>query len=167
MPTPEAIVGRLDERDSPLPFAEPALRRFLEELPAPRTGLSRSETFALAGLREGRTRAGELFQALLASEEAPFMGDWSFFRLLDDLAFAAAPLISGLDPPSDELDTKRYLRAALSLTPTGEAVLRGEADHVVLNGLGRWWARTPLMGRSVWRYDRDEMELVPPHASGS
>ena len=76
------------------------------------------------------------------------MGDLSFFALLDDLAFAATPLLAGLDrrgPPED--DGRRLAAARLTLTEAGRSVLAGEADHVALNGVDRWWAGTRLIGR--------------------
>ena len=96
------------------------------------------------------------------------MGDWSFFRLLDDLACCDVPLIAGLAPaPIGEADAERFHDAELELTMAGEAVLAGEEDHVELSGLDRWWAGTHLTGHSVWRWDRDAASLVPPGASGA
>ena len=163
MPTPEAVAGRTDEPIEELPFLGPALHRFLEELPAPATGLGRTEATALAGIAGGTTGAIDLFRSVIGQEEAAFMGDLSFFHMLDDLAFAETPLIAGLPPPTAGIeDGGRFGAAILALTEGGRAVLAGEADHVALNGLDRWWAGTRLLGHDVWRYDRDEMKLVPP-----
>ena len=46
-------------------------------------------------------------------------------------------------------------------------MLAGEADHVRLNGVDRWWAGTRLKGRTTWRYDRDAMRLISPQASAA
>ena len=168
MPAPEAIAGRIEEPIAGLPFLGNALHRFLEELPAPATGLGRTETAALAGIAEGAAGPIELFRAVIGTEEAAFMGDLSFFRMLDDLASAATPLIAGLPPPpAGDDDGRRFRSASLSLTEAGEAVLAGKADHAALNGLDRWWAGTRLLGHDVWRYDRDEMKLVPPEGGGA
>ena len=95
------------------------------------------------------------------------MGDWSFFRLLDDLAFCAVPLIAGLPRRRrGPFDGERFRDAELELTMAGEDVLAGEADHVALNGLDRWWAGTRLYGHAVWRFDREAGRLVPPAVSG-
>ena len=167
-PMPEPIAARRDGLDSRLPFLGPALTRFLEELPAPGSGLARSEAVILAGIDAGIHSAGRLFHALIAQEEAAFMGDASFFCLLDDLAFCAVPLIAGLAPPSEaEDDDERTLDAVLELTMAGDNVLAGEDDHVSLNGLSRWWAGTHLQGHDVWRYDRGAGRLVPPDGSGA
>ena len=114
-PTPEAIAGRVEKLDDRLPYAAPALRRFLEELPAPANGLGRTEQAILDGIAGGATAPGRLFHAVLAREEAAFMGDLSFFRLLDDLASCDVPLIAGLAPPR----RRRGRRGALRRRRTG------------------------------------------------
>lgn len=167
MPTPEAIVRRLDEPSEALPFAGSALHRFLEELPSPRNGLGRTETAALSGLTSGPQSAIDLFRRTIAAEEAAFMGDMSFFLMLHDLADAETPLIAGLELLSSPVDDAERYGRPLSLTEAGRAVLGGDADHVRLNGVDRWWAGTPLKGRTTWRYDRDAMILISPHASAA
>lgn len=167
MPTPEYVARRLNEPTDRLPFLEPALHRFLEELPA-RNGLCRTEATALATIAEGATAPGRLFGLVLAKEEAAFMGDLSFLALLADLARAETPLIedsAGADQTDDRVE---WLQSAcLALTATGNAVLAGDEDHVALNGIDRWWAGTRLNGHDVWRYDRVKMSLVPPRASAA
>lgn len=162
MPTPEHAARGLDEPATGLPFVAPALHRFLEELPAPSSGLSRTEAGALAAVSRGVTRPDDLFRETLRLEEAPFMGDLSFFAVLDGLAGAEVPLIGGLAPPDGDPGTQRFHDARLELTPAGVDVLAGTADHVELSGVDRWWGGTRLVGRDVWRYDREAMELVPP-----
>jgi hypothetical protein len=49
----------------------------------------------------------------------------------------------------------------------GEDVLAGGDDHVMLNGIDRWWAGTRLLGRDVWRYDREAKALVSPGSPGA
>ena len=166
--TPEGIAARAQAPDSRLRFLQPALRRFLEELPSPGSGLGRTEQAILTAISEGTTGPVQLFHEVLADEDAAFMGDWSFFHLLDDLASCDVPLIAGLaPPPAQEIDTERFRDAKLEVTPAGEDVLAGEEDHVALSGLDKWWAGTRLLGRAVWRYDRAAARLVPPGASGA
>ena len=162
-PTPEPVARRADIAEARFPFLAPALRRFLEELPAPATGLGRSETTSLDAIHGGESNAVRLFHDIIRQEEAAFLGDWSFFHLLDDLAFCDAPLIAGLAPPIPAEDhAERFREAELELTMVGEEVLAGEEDHVVLNGLDRWWGGTRLAGREAWRYDRGARTLLPP-----
>jgi len=163
-PTPEAIAARVARPHPGFPFLVPALHRFLQELPAPGSGLGRTEQTALDGIETGTTQPPRLFQQTILQEEAAFMGDWSFFHLLDDLAFCEVPLIAGLAPPATaEIDdAARFRDVHLEMTMAGEDVLAGEEDHLALNGLDRWWGGTRLTGRDVWRYDRAAHVLVPP-----
>lgn len=164
MPTPEAIARRIEEPAEAMPFLVPALHRFLEELPAPMTGLGRTEAEALGLIAAGVTSPLDLFRTVIGREEAAFMGDLSFFRLIEDLAVGAAPLVAGLP---DRQAENGLAAAVLSLTDMGKACLAGEADHVALNGLDRWWGGTLLLGADVWRYDRGAMRLVPPAGAGA
>ena len=163
MPTPEYVLHWSGVAEERLPFLGAALHRFLEELPAPGSGVTRSEAVTLADLAKGPASPSRLFRALIAEEEAAFMGDLSFFRLLDDLTFCDVPLISGLPAPGTTGDDSgRYRDASLALTLAGADVLGGRADHVVLNGIHRWWAGTRLDGHAAWRFDRETGDLLPP-----
>jgi hypothetical protein len=162
-PAPAAIAARVDGLDERLPFVRPALRRFLEELPSVDNGLSRSEQTMLDGIDEGVTNPVHLFRETIGQEEAAFMGDSSFFRILDDLASCDVPLIAGLPEfAGDDDDIARFRDATLNLTIAGEQVLSLEEDHVEMSGVDRWWAGTHLAGREVWRYDRATAKLVAP-----
>src|SRR5581483_5099443 len=109
-----------------LPYVEPALRRFFEELPAPGTGLSRTEFAALTAIASGATDPFRLFGAVTMTEPAAFMGDASFFAMLDDLAVSAVPLVAGIAPPgAPEDEMRRHEAASLTLTEAGRAVLAG------------------------------------------
>jgi hypothetical protein len=166
-PTPEAVVERLVHADDRLPYVRPALKRFLEELPTPGSGLGRTEAAALAELGKTSSTAVDLFRAVLATEEAAFMGDLSFFRTIEDLAFSPTPLIDGLPPPIGE-DFERFRNAHLELSMAGDDVMKGEDDNIALNGIHRWWGGTLLdaseLAPAVWRYDRGRRRLLPPDA---
>jgi hypothetical protein len=168
MPTPEAVAVRAAAAPGRFPYLPAALERFLQELPAPDSGLSRTEAAILGGIAEGIASPRRLFPAVIRQEEAAFMGDWSFFRLIDDLAFAQTPLLAGLEPWHAGVDDDaRFAAASLQLTAAGAAVLGGEADRIALSGIERWWAGTLLAGRNVWRYDRAAARLVAPGQQSS
>jgi hypothetical protein len=167
-PSPEKIAARAVAPDDMLPYLAPALGRFLAELPAPGNGLGRTEQAIVDGIAGGIATPRALFHDCLGKEEAAFMGDWSFYRLLDDLSSCDVPLIAGVAPPGTaDDDEERFADARLTLTAAGEDVDAGGADHVALSGLDRWWAGTRLSGRSVWRYDRDALKLVAPAESSA
>jgi RNA polymerase sigma factor (sigma-70 family) len=80
---PARIEGVLRQDTSALPFLAGAMRRYLEELPSPRNGLSRTEEAALRiAAARGPMRWQRLFLAVQETEERPFMGDTSFLRVL-------------------------------------------------------------------------------------
>ncbi len=162
-PTPEAVAAHVETLDARLPFLKPSLHRFLGELPASGNGLGRTETAILDGIARGTTSPPRLFQETILQEEAAFMGDWSFFHLLDDLASCDVPLIAGLAPAFEGEDNgERFREAGLELTMAGDDVANGEEDHVALSGIDRWWGGTHLQGRTVWRYDRGAGRLLEP-----
>jgi hypothetical protein len=162
-PTPRALAVRSKISETRLPFLTPALVRFLEELPAPATGLGRTEAAILSGIASGESSPRRLFHRAFEQEEAAFMGDASFFHLIDDLASSGVPLIAGIAPPeSPEDDRERFDGADLRLTLAGEAVLTGEEDHVALSAIDRWWGGTRLHGPAIWRYDRGAQTLIEP-----
>jgi hypothetical protein len=99
-------------------------------------------------------------------EEAPFMGDWSFWGVLDRLALADEPLIEGLEGapfrPEEEETVRRYLGSTLGLTPFGIDVLAGRADQAEQNAIDRWWGGTHLTNDMLWRWDAGAQRLVEP-----
>jgi hypothetical protein len=164
--TPEAWAHLLDEDLSALPFLRSAVIRMLEELPGP-DGLSRTERQMLATIEAGESvTALALFVAVQKQEDAHFMGDWSFWRLLDQFALADAPLIAGLEAApfqhSDPELAKAYLTSRLTLTSLGKAVLAGGADWAKQNRLDRWWGGTHLTEDALWRWDAGAEQLIPP-----
>jgi hypothetical protein len=141
-----------------LPHVAPALRRFVEEYPAVRTGLSRTETLLLEELTGGARSPAELFRAVQKREERVFMGDTSFWDRVLGLARGPAPLITlDLEPTGDGvLPGGRVRRLA-----AGEAVLAGHEDWVRVAGVDRWHGGVRLTGRAVpWRWDPDTTRLT-------
>jgi hypothetical protein len=135
-------------RDTPeLPFLGPALRRLLEELPAPADGLSGTERRALQAIAEGAHTPQAAFVRAQQLEEAPFLGDAWFYRALSALGLGETTLI--------ETDDHR-----LRLTAAGERTLRGEADRVELLGIDRWIGGTHVTPENTWRWDQTRLKLV-------
>jgi len=147
-PTPEAWAHLLEEHTAALPCLRSAVVRMLEELPGA-DGLSRTERQRLATIEaaESITALG-LFAAVQKQEDAQFMGDWSFWRLLDQLALAEEPLVAGLEAApfqNSDLDlAKTYLTSRLALTSLGKAVLAGGADWTEHHTVDCWWGGTHL-----------------------
>jgi len=121
-----------------LPFLAPALRRFLEEYPSTANGLARTEQQLLRVLSTGPLTKHAAFRASNDLEEAIFMGDLSFFNIVDALASAPHPLVTD--------------RGTISLTDTGRDVLAARADHIALNGISRWLGGVHLAPQRLWRW---------------
>lgn len=157
-PSPEAL-ARLNEADtSPLPWLRPALERLLEELPTDHPGLSATERYILEELDPGPLPAGELHARCQARERARFMGDWSFFAVLDELAAEPSPLVAGPPPggfPFEGGSTTRpaYLEAEVRITHAGQLVREGRLDRATAKPLDRWLGGTHLTNDNVWRWE--------------
>ena len=141
-----------------LPFLGDALLRLLAEYPSAANGLSRTEELALDALLDGPSAAGALFGATQARELRPFMGDSTFFGILEQLASARVPLVK-VDATASDGDPRAH---AVAITSAGGDVLAGRADHVRLNGIDVWRGGVHLSGsdRSPWRWDARRETLV-------
>ncbi|ODA68464.1 hypothetical protein A7A08_00287 [Methyloligella halotolerans] len=85
--TPEEWAELLDSADASLPYLRPAVLRMLEELPG-RDGLTRTERQMLQPLAVTELNPPQMFALSQRQEEAMFMGDWSFWAVLDGCRFA-------------------------------------------------------------------------------
>lgn len=165
--TPTAWAGLLRYDTSAIPFLRAAISRHLEEFPHPVTGLTRTETFILNMVHEGVRTPGDLFTQFEEYEEAPFMGDWVFWRILDALAVGAAPFISGLhvrgfSPHMPDEEREAYLGSELKLTGLGLTALSGKKDAIAFRRLDRWMGGVHLTNKNCWRWDVDAQRLIPP-----
>jgi len=116
----------------------PAFARLLEELPDVRTGLGRTERQILEALASGPLAPAELFVAVAAREDPPWLGDATLFALARDLA----PLVDG----------------AYALTPAGADVLAGVATRPPID---RWIGGVHLgPGHPDWGWNQDTRRPV-------
>jgi len=168
-PEPTTLAQWATRDTAQLPYLAPALRRFLEELPAPADGLSGTERRALQAVAAGAHTPPDAFVATQRLEDAPFIGDAWFYRVLSALGQGEARLLETEDgtelpqpPPLSE--SQWFARLQLRLTATGERTLRGEADRVELLGIDRWIGGTHVRPDNLWRWDTTELKLVRPSA---
>jgi hypothetical protein len=156
-PDPRRVERVMDGDTSALPHLGAALRRLLEELPSVGNGLSRSEKQILDTLAADGAQPQVLAYAAShhAREEAVWMGDDSFFAIVEALAEAQRPLLAYLDPPRHDPDGEiAGMDRRIHLTDAGRDVLDGVLDAVRLNGIDRWIGGVHLAGRAVpWRWD--------------
>src|SRR5215217_7966120 len=136
-----------------LPHLGPAMRRLAEELPWTRDGLSRSERTALAAIADGADNPLDMFRALQATEERPFMGDFWAWRTLHRLGAGDHPLVVAPVEPRPEI-TQEFASQTYEVTDVGHDVLAARADHAELNGIDRRIGGVHLQGhRPAWRWD--------------
>ncbi len=162
-PTPVPWEALLHVDTNPLPFLGPALERLLQELPGP-DGLSRTERQMLTAVEQGHNTPGSLFQATQAMEDAAFMGDASFWIVMEGLVMGQAPLLAtegtfrSLGGPRPE---PAVLDQALNLTTAGREVLAGTVDWLSLQPIDKWLGGVHL-GPSVWRWAPEQRQLLSP-----
>jgi hypothetical protein len=166
-PEPTSLAEWATRETTHLPFRAPALRRLLEELPAPTSGLSGTERRALEAIEAGARTPPAAFVAAQRLEDAPFLGDTWFYRSLAALGQGTNRLVetddgSPLPPPPPLSDSRTFARIPLRLTPAGARTLSGEADRVELLGIDRWIGGTHLTPDNTWRWHPTERQLIPP-----
>jgi DNA-binding transcriptional MerR regulator len=164
-PDPTALADRATRETPGLPFLAPALRRLLEELPAPADGLSRTERSALRVVDAGAVTPPAAFVAAQRLEEAPFLGDTWFYRTVSALGQGDNRLLETRDgaeltPPPPLGDSLLFARLELRPTAAGKRVLAGEADRVELLGVDRWIGGTHIARDNDWRWDPAALELL-------
>lgn len=130
-----------------LPFLRAALQRLCEEYPWTRDGLSRSQRQALEVVAQGAARDQDLFRRAQAREEAAFLSDTTFAKIVDDLRLPAAPLI--------ETDGE-----AFAVTALGRRILAGDADWIEAAGIDRWIGGVHLRSSSAARWDDDKVQFL-------
>lgn len=150
------------------PTLRAAVRRHLQQYPAIRTGLSRTEVQTLRELSGGAQPLRAAFRASnYEHEDANFMGDLGWWYHIRTLITGPRPLLVVVgDRPSDFNDPEWWRddddAPALAVTDDGAKVLAGEADRVALNGIDRWLGGVHLVapaGRHhvatvpLWRWD--------------
>ncbi|MDP2618828.1 MAG: hypothetical protein Q8P46_01400 [Hyphomicrobiales bacterium] len=170
-PQPGAWAGFIDADTGALPHLKAAIARSVQDLPAPGTGLSRTEAQILLAVSKGADAPHIVFRVVQQLEQAAFMGDLSFWRWIDGLAFAPVPLIKGvreggIAAARNREEVRAYLMATLSVSDAGRAVLAGKADFTALNPIDRWLGGTHLTKGNLWRWDEATGTLIAPRGKG-
>jgi hypothetical protein len=166
-PDPSALAAFASAGVAELPFLGAALRRLLEELPAPKDGLSGTERRALQAIAADAATPLAAFHAAQDLEAAPFLGDAWFYRTLTSLGRGQARLIE--TPDGEQLaaapplgDARAFATMSLRLTPAGERVLEQKADRVQLLGVDRWIGGSHITPGTAWRWDPAAQRLLTP-----
>jgi hypothetical protein len=159
-PTPQAWFNLLTTDLSILPQLRRCVVEMLEELPGRATGLGASEMRILELISAGYVHPFDVFPHCRQRFQRRVFGYWEAGLLLEGLALAPVPAVSGLAewPFTLEMHNlrdryERYKESRLSLTPLGKAILSGTEDFSRHNPIDRWWGGTRLTNDRLWRWD--------------
>lgn len=157
-PYPNHLLAAKEAKSEVLVHIGPAFKRLIEEYPDKRTGLSRIETQMLGLMNDGIMNPVALFRAYQKTEEAVFLGDWSFWMVLHELAQGKRPLIATLNNetyrvPPEVGDCSELMNCAFGLTASGKDVLAGHANQLALKNIDRWIGGVHLTKDNAWCWD--------------
>jgi hypothetical protein len=165
-PTPHAWFDLLGRDLSVLPQLRRCVLEMLEELPGRTTGLGASELRILELIAAGYVHPFEVFPHFKQRFQRRVYGYWEAGALLEGVALAPNPVVSGLAEwpftleMHDESERfERYKESRLLLTTLGKAILAGTEDFSRHNPIDRWWGGTRLTNDRLWRWD--PVLLVP------
>lgn len=168
-PTPTAIETVAAGDTTPLPFLGAALRRHLEQFPAVRNGLSRTERQILEVIAAGAHGPVEIFLAEGEKEASAFMGDSALWRYLHGLSATPRPLLAVAGggpvvlPLAGQGPRARhgFGEQIVELTEWGRKVLSGRLDWLRLHRIDRWLGGVHLRAEAApWRWDASRGSLV-------
>lgn len=155
--SPEAWFALLNEDTTALKFLKSAIIRILEEYPSVKNGLSRSAHSALKIINQGKIKPAKLFSEYQQTEDSIFMGDASFWVILNQLLKAPEPLISLSNANTLNLPAKP--EDILSITDTGKAVLNGEKNWLDIIDIEKWIGGVKLTQDNIWLWDKSNQQL--------
>jgi len=137
---PGPLVEIAREQAPQLPFFQELCQRLFEEFPDVHSGLSRSQRQVLEIVATKSCNATESFTRMVALQDPAFMGDLSFWRLLDELATSDLPLLARRDgKPWQSLSQAEMARQHnLVLTDAGREVHLGHLNWLSQHRLDRW-----------------------------
>jgi hypothetical protein len=147
---------------SPLHFLKDALAKHLRRFPSTENGLGRIGNVGLELIARGFSNFRSLFPAFVRREPEYGFGDAQLYLELKRLASARIPLLnlkSGDNRPAR--DAAQMLLTSFEITEHGKAVLAGEQDFVVRNGIDQWLGGVHLEGSEAqWRWEEQAEELL-------
>lgn len=162
--TPHKFEFYLDVDLECLPFLKNAILRLMQEYPYTENGLSKTQQQILEAIECGCKNPVEVFRYSQQQESPPFMGDASFWLILNEMISSEYPLIKLKDQKefiflADARSKENFRNQELYLTPLGEAVLEKKADWLNYHEIDRYIGGVRLHGKPVWRFDDVTMVL--------
>jgi hypothetical protein len=168
--TPEPLGKELSGDFAPFGNLQSAMFRLCQEYPCIESRLTRSERQVLTVLSEiDSLRPGALFAACQGMEEAAYLGDWSFWRIVSRLA-SGSPFLVGIMGggqfvlPKTTPPGREFLDQKLHITDSGRAVFGRTA---VWNRPDFWIGGVRLSDSNDWRWDEVENRFARISRSSS
>jgi hypothetical protein len=156
--TPAALDELLHGDTSALPFMAAAIRRFLEEYPSTRDGLSRTERRLLQLAGKAPSELSAIFPRMHESEKAYYVTDSSLVDLAGAMSRTSPPLIAYTRPADGEA---ALLRGTIALEDLGRDVLAGRRDRIDACGFDRWLGGAHVRkGTNEWRWDDERARIM-------
>jgi hypothetical protein len=159
---PREIESLLDSDLAPLPFLRSALLKHLRRFPSTDNGLGRIGNISLELIAKGYGNFRSLFPAFVRREPEYGFGDAQLYQELKRLTNASVPLLKvsgGVERA--KMDGAQMLLSTFELTECGKAVMAGDQDFVVSNGIDYWLGGVHLEGSEAqWRWEEQVQELL-------
>ncbi len=156
--SPEEWSALLNTDTSALPFLEGAILRLLEEYPSCSNGLSRTAVQALKVISCGEKLPRKVFGGTQELEERVFLGDSSFWVILQALLDSNPALLKL--PEGKQLTLPTSKDQELTITPVGLDVLSGKQNWLKITNINRWIGGVHLENANVWCWDSDSISIV-------
>jgi hypothetical protein len=156
------LISLINSDLSAIPFLKRALIKHIQRFPSTTNGLGRVENATLELITRGYGNFRSLFPAFARRESEYGFGDAQLYLELRRLADAPAPLVQcNNSRRGGTKDPAQILLSSFEITELGKAVLSGEQDFVVRNGIDYWLGGVHLHGNEAdWRWDEDAKELL-------
>lgn len=146
--SPEKWHGLVNTDTSVLPFLEGAIIRMLEEYPNCSNGLSRTAQQALKIISEGEKYPQKIFGRYQESEDRKFLGDSSFWVILQDFLESQPPLLNLSE--GEKLTVPIDPDQELTITPIGREVLAAKRSWLEIVEIDRWIGGVHLTKNNLW-----------------
>lgn len=167
---PDPLAWRaLMDADSPLPYFAPVVPRLLAELPDHTTGLTLTQMRLLELSAKDDVRAVEILSDWEYWSRDGVLPYWQLGQVFLDMFHGPAPLLGGIQEQrfilaihDDRERHKAWSSSRIVLTPHGEQVLAGAADHARIAPIDFFWGGTHITNQNLWRWNPAVQALVPP-----
>lgn len=150
-PTPCHLIELLKTDTSALPFLQAAILRLLEEYPGTHNGLSRTAHMALKIIASKPQRPEKVFGLYQQTEARRFLGDSSFWLILQGMLQSQPALIT--QAGETRLNLPSTSEQTLEITNANKQVLCGSYNWLNIAELDLWIGGVHFTRDNIWLWD--------------